>query len=136
MLIFMAMLNYLTDAYETFAASAQSASSCCRSIFGAVLPLAAKPMFNNLGVHWACSLLAFLSLGLSIIPFAFIRYGDRIRKNSKFCQQLRQMKEQDALDGIRRDIEKAPVSTAKSNADASAPVSPAADKDLEKQVGA
>ncbi|KAL2001327.1 hypothetical protein VTN02DRAFT_1907 [Thermoascus thermophilus] len=136
-LIFMAMLNYLSDAYETFAASAQSASSCCRSIFGAVLPLAAKPMFNRLGVHWACSLLAFLSLGLSVIPFAFIRYGDRIRKNSRFCQQLRRMKEQGALDGVRRDIEDAPVSsTAPSRADASAPISRAADRDLERQVGA
>jgi hypothetical protein len=105
LLIFMAMINYLTDAYEIFAASAQSAASCSRSIFGALLPLAAKPMFNRLGTNWACTLLAFLSLGLSIIPFAFIRYGDHIRANSKFCQHLLEMKEierrQDEEDGIR-----------------------------------
>ncbi|KAJ5946962.1 hypothetical protein N7454_003801 [Penicillium verhagenii] len=93
LLIFMAMLNYLTDAYETLSASAQSAASCTRSILGAVLPLAAKPMFNRLGIHWACSLIAFLALGVSIIPFAFIRYGDRIRANSKFCQELKHIKE-------------------------------------------
>ncbi|KAL1979287.1 hypothetical protein VTN96DRAFT_6307 [Rasamsonia emersonii] len=93
MLIFMAMLNYLSDAYETFAASAQSASSCCRSICGAVLPLAAKPMFHRLGVDWGCSLIAFLSLGVSVIPFAFIRWGDYIRRNSKFCQHLKELKE-------------------------------------------
>ncbi|KAL2220918.1 major facilitator superfamily domain-containing protein [Thermoascus aurantiacus ATCC 26904] len=143
MLIFMAMINYLADAYETFAASAQSAASCCRSIFGAVLPLAAKPMFNNLGVHWACSLMAFLSLGLSIVPFVFIRYGDRIRANSQFCQYLQQLKEaerrqqeQDALDDARRDIEKAPTSTAQPNAEASAPASTPADNDIEKQINA
>jgi len=95
LLIFMAMLNYLTDAYETLSASAQSAASCARSIFGAVIPLAAKPMFNRLGVDWACSLIAFLSLGVSIIPFAFIRYGDRIRANSKFCQELKRIKEEE-----------------------------------------
>ncbi|KAJ6121050.1 Major facilitator superfamily domain general substrate transporter [Penicillium sp. IBT 18751x] len=95
LLIFMAMLNYLTDAYETLSASAQSAASCTRSIFGAVIPLAAKPMFNRLGVNWACSLIAFLSLGVSIIPFAFIRYGDRIRANSKFCQELKRIKEEE-----------------------------------------
>ncbi|EKV13831.1 MFS transporter, putative [Penicillium digitatum PHI26] len=89
LLIFMAMLNYLTDAYKTLSASAQSAASCTRSILGAVLPLAAKPMFDRLGVPWACSLIAFLSLGVSLIPFAFIRYGDRIRTNSKFCQELK-----------------------------------------------
>jgi hypothetical protein len=92
LLIFMALLNYLSDAYETFAASAQGAASGCRSIFGAVLPLGAHAMFTNLGVHWACSLLAFLSMGMCIIPFVFIRYGDRIRANSKFCQHLLELK--------------------------------------------
>lgn len=94
MLIFMAMLNYLSDAYETFSASAQSAASCCRSLFGAALPIAAGPMFSTLGVNWACSLLAFLSLAMTIVPFAFIKFGNKIRANSKFCQHLRLMKEE------------------------------------------
>lgn len=98
LLIFMAMLNYLTDAYETLSASAQSAASCTRSILGAVIPLAAKPMFDRLGVAWACSLIAFLSLAVSVIPFAFIRYGDRIRANSKFCQELKRLKEVERLE--------------------------------------
>ncbi|EEP77972.1 conserved hypothetical protein [Uncinocarpus reesii 1704] len=93
MLIFMAILNYLADAYETFSASAQSAASCTRSIFGAGLPVAAVPMFNALGASWACSLLAFFSLAMSIVPFAFIKYGTRIRANSKFCQYLKDLKE-------------------------------------------
>lgn len=103
LLIFMAMLNYLTDAYETLSASAQSAASCTRSILGAVLPLAATPMFSRLGVHWACSLIAFLSLGVSLIPFLFIRYGDRIRANSKFCQELKRIKEAERLEMEREE---------------------------------
>jgi hypothetical protein len=104
LLIFMALLNYLTDAYETFAASAMGAASCCRSIFGAVLPLGAKAMFRNLGVDWACSLLAFLSLGMTVIPFVFIRYGDKIRANSRFCQYLLELKrkEEEAEERARR----------------------------------
>ncbi|KAL8872418.1 MAG: hypothetical protein Q9174_001950 [Haloplaca sp. 1 TL-2023] len=92
MLVFMALLNYITDAYEIYAASGMAATSACRSIFGAVLPLAAQPMYENLGIAWASSLLGFLSLGMCVIPFAFIKYGDRIRANSKFCQELRQRK--------------------------------------------
>lgn len=103
LLIFMAMLNYLTDAYETLSASAQSAASCARSILGAVLPLAAKPMFHRLGVHWACSLIAFLSLGVSVIPFTFIRYGDRIRNKSKFCLELKRIKEAERLELEREE---------------------------------
>ncbi|CAD6577884.1 MAG: hypothetical protein ASARMPRED_008439 [Alectoria sarmentosa] len=98
MLIFMALLNYVTDAYEVYAASGMAATSCCRSIFGAVLPLAATPMYKSLGVSWASSLLGFLSLAMSIIPFAFIKYGDRIRENSKFCQELKKRKEEITLE--------------------------------------
>ena len=50
LLIFMALLNYLVDAYEVFAASAMAAASLSRSSFGAVLPFAAKPMYRALGV--------------------------------------------------------------------------------------
>ena len=92
MLIFMALLNYITDAYEVYAASGMAATSGCRSIFGALLPLAAAPMYKSLGIAWASSLLGFLSLAMSIIPFAFIKYGDRIRQNSKFCQELKKRK--------------------------------------------
>ena len=93
LLIFMALLNYITDAYEVYAASGMAATSCSRSIFGAILPLAATPMYKSLGVSWASTLLGFLSLAMCIIPFAFIKYGDRIRENSKFCQELKKRKE-------------------------------------------
>ena len=104
LLIFMAMLNYLTDAYKVYAASALAAASCCRSLFGAVLPLAGKPMYDALGVAWASSVLGFLSLGLTIIPFAFIKYGDRIRANSKFCQYLEEKNRQEQKEQEDREI--------------------------------
>ncbi|KAL5324085.1 hypothetical protein ACEPPN_008628 [Leptodophora sp. 'Broadleaf-Isolate-01'] len=46
-LIFMALLNCLTDAYEIFAASAMAAASCARSLAGAVLPFAATPLYGR-----------------------------------------------------------------------------------------
>lgn len=98
LLIFMALLNYLTDAYETFAASAQGIASTCRSVFGTLLPLAAHSMFSTLGIAWACSLLGFLSLAMCLIPFTFIRFGDKIRDNSKFCKELKELKARDAAD--------------------------------------
>lgn len=92
-LIFMALLNYIVDAYEIYAASGFAATSFCRSIFGAVLPLAANRMYTTLGVAWASSLLGFLSLAMCGIPFAFIKYGDRIRANSRLCNELKAEKE-------------------------------------------
>lgn len=87
-LIFMSLLNYLSDAYLTFSASAQGMASTCRSLLGVLLPLASGTMFRNLGIAWACSTLGFLSLGLGTVPFLFIIYGEKLRANSKFCQEL------------------------------------------------
>lgn len=92
LLIFMAMLNYLTDAYEIFAASAQGIASTCRSSLGVLLPLAGHKMMSRLGIAWACSVLGFLSMGMCLIPFAFIWFGDKIRDNSKFCKELKELK--------------------------------------------
>ncbi|KAK4504643.1 hypothetical protein PRZ48_002604 [Zasmidium cellare] len=95
LLIFMALINYIVDAYEVFAASAMGAASCSRSIFGVVIPFAARPMYERLGIAWACSLLGFVSIAMGVVPFVFIRYGERIRANSKWCQELKRQKAED-----------------------------------------
>jgi len=105
-LVFMAMINYLTDAYEIFAASAMAASGCCRSIVGAVLPFATTKMYGNLGVAWATSLLAFISLLLCGVPFIFLWKGNRIRDGSKFCRYLREKKASDLSELDREVTEK------------------------------
>lgn len=96
MCLFMALLNYLVDAYEVFAASAMAAASLSRSSFGAVLPFAAKPMYRALGVAWASSLLGFFSVALCIIPFVFVKWGGKLREKSKFCQYLARKKREEA----------------------------------------
>lgn len=108
LLIFMALLNYLVDAYEIFAASAMAAASTSRSVLGAVLPFATRPMYRRLGVPWACSLLGFLSLAMCVIPFVFIRYGNKIRASSKFCQYLLQKKREEAEKKQREALETSP----------------------------
>lgn len=110
--LYMALINYVVDSYDVYAASAMGALSASRSIFGVVLPFAAVPMFTTLGVNWGCSLLGFLSALMCLIPFGFIRYGERIREHSKFCQELQRKKAEDAekkerlWERQRRDMEK------------------------------
>ncbi|VUC25029.1 unnamed protein product [Clonostachys rosea] len=88
LVIFMALLNYIADAYREFSASAQAAASTLRSVTAVCLPLAAPGMYKSLGNHWSCSMLALFTLVLSCIPFVFIRYGEVLRKRSPFCQKL------------------------------------------------
>jgi DHA1 family multidrug resistance protein-like MFS transporter len=37
-------------------------------------------MYHNLGVGWASSLLAFLSIAFIPIPFILYKYGETLRK--------------------------------------------------------
>ena len=87
-LVFMSMLNYITDVFREMSASAHAGASCLRSIGAITVPLAACPMYVRLGVHWAPSLLGFLSLIMGIIPFLFIRYGELLARKSKFAHTL------------------------------------------------
>lgn len=92
-LIFFAILNYLVDAYEIFAASANAASSTSRSILAVVLPFATSRMFEQLGIAGACSLLGGILAVMCIIPFIFIWKGEAIRSKSKFCVALQERRE-------------------------------------------
>lgn len=80
-LIFMAMSNYITDVFQEYSASAQAAASCIRSLGAVLLPLTAESMYHRLGIHWAPSLLGFLSLVMGVIPFVFIKFESRMHKS-------------------------------------------------------
>ncbi|KKK17681.1 hypothetical protein P175DRAFT_0438461 [Aspergillus ochraceoroseus IBT 24754] len=85
--IYMAVVNYLTDAYEKYAASALSAASLGRNTFGAFLPLASYQLFANLGYGWAGSLLGFIGLALSVVPVVLVIKGPAIRRRSPFMRE-------------------------------------------------
>lgn len=85
LLIFVAYLNYLTDTYLMFAASALAANTVARSACGAASPLFTQYMFNALGVGGGGSLIAGIAFLLAPIPFIFYKYGGPIRERSKFA---------------------------------------------------
>lgn len=97
-LVFLGIMNYLIDAYTIFAASVLAANSVLRSCFGAAFPLFTTYMYNNLGIHWASSIPAFLALACVPFPFLFYKYGAAIRKRCKFAAQsdafMRKIQEQ------------------------------------------
>ena len=87
LLLFNSVLTYLGDAYPENAASVLAGNDLMRSAFGAGFPLFAGAMYNNLGVEWASSTLAFLSIAFIPIPFVLYRYGEKLRKMSKHARK-------------------------------------------------
>jgi hypothetical protein len=95
-------MNYLIDAYTIYAASVLAANSVLRSLFGAAFPLFTVQMYNNLGIHWASSIPAFLALACTPFPFVFYKYGKKIRMKCKYAKEahevLEKMKNQEDED--------------------------------------
>ncbi|PBP24102.1 MFS general substrate transporter [Diplocarpon rosae] len=87
-LTIISLLNYLIDNYASLASSANAASNLTRQLVGAALPFAAVPLYRQLGVPWATSLLGFVAAAMSVIPFVFWVYGERILKKSTLVQEL------------------------------------------------
>ncbi|KAJ5172786.1 hypothetical protein N7492_005379 [Penicillium capsulatum] len=86
-LVFLGVFNYLIDSYTIFAASALAANAALRSLFGMAFPLFTTYMYRNLGIHWASSIPAFLSLACVPFPFIFYKYGAQIRRRCKFAAE-------------------------------------------------
>ncbi|GES59292.1 MFS multidrug transporter [Aspergillus terreus] len=86
-LVFLSIMSYLIDTYTIFAASVLAANSVLRSIFGAVFPLFTTYMYQDLGIHWASSIPAFLALACVPFPFLFYKYGPTVRKRCKYAAQ-------------------------------------------------
>ncbi|OTA56261.1 MFS general substrate transporter [Hypoxylon sp. EC38] len=82
-LVFGQGFKYFVDVYLNVANSAISGNTFARSFFGATFPLFAPALYHNLGVPWATTLLAFISLALAPVPVIFYIYGKKIRSFSK-----------------------------------------------------
>lgn len=87
-LLFNSVLNYLPDAYPEHAASVLAGNDLFRSSFGAGFPIFAAGMYHQLGVAWASSTLAFISIAFIPIPFVLYKYGPTLRnKYSKVAKK-------------------------------------------------
>ena len=85
---FMCINTYHVDAFTLYAASAMAASTVMRSLFGALFPLFGLQMYNKLGLGWGNSLLAFIGLAMSVVPFLFYWYGEHLRTHPRFQVSL------------------------------------------------
>lgn len=98
-LIFFTNMLYFSAAFPPASvASALGANNFLRYLFASVFPLFTSQMYDKLGIGWATSVFAFISLALLPIPWIFMKIGPRLRERSKFgfnAQQFKSQQEQD-----------------------------------------
>lgn len=76
---------FTIDAYRKYAASAMACNGVVRSVMGSVFPLFGLQLYENMGVHWASTMLALIVAGFIPMPIVFYKYGARIRARSRFA---------------------------------------------------
>lgn len=67
-------------------------------------PLFTTYMYKNLGTQWASSIPAFLALVFAPLPFVFLKFGAKLRANSKFANEAKVQMAQ--LMEVRQNVEK------------------------------
>lgn len=98
-LIFVSFINYLTDTYLMYAASAIAANTVARSAAGASAPLFTNQMFTKLGVGGGASLVGGVAALLAVVPFIFYKYGEGIRRRSRFAPTVSKKDEENQDSG-------------------------------------
>lgn len=86
-IVILSILNYIVDSYQTYSASALAGVILVRNLVGAGFPLFAEQMYTRLGLEWASSLLAFLSILLIPIPWLWFYYGEGLRRRSPWARE-------------------------------------------------
>ena len=86
-LVFISTLLYLLDAYTIYAASVLAASAMLRAFVGAAFPLFTTQMYHSLGIHWASSIPAFLTVACLPFPLIMYRSGAAIRMKCKHAHE-------------------------------------------------
>lgn len=92
--IFQGINNYLVDSYLIYSASVLAGTAIIRSVFATVFPLFTGKMYENLGIHWASSVPAFLALAFTPFPFLLYKYGPYIRAKCKYSAEAQALMQQ------------------------------------------
>ena len=72
-----------SSSYTIYAASAIAATVASRCVVGALLPLAAPPLYDKLGLGEGNTVLAVIGVLCIPLPIYIMVYGERIRSRDK-----------------------------------------------------
>ena len=93
-----------------------AANIVLRATLAAVFPLFTPKMYQNLGVHWASAVPAFIALACFPFPILFWKYGERLRRKCKYSAEAARY-----LDALKSNTEKPVRAEAPMSAGSEAP---------------
>lgn len=82
--IFVSSYIYIINSYGTFSSSALGSITMARYLVSAGMVVAARPMYEGIGVHWSLTFLGCLAVVCLPVPLLIFRYGHILREKSQF----------------------------------------------------
>ncbi|KAM0559801.1 hypothetical protein ACHAPJ_003748 [Fusarium lateritium] len=83
--IYVSSYEYITDSYGEHSAIALASITMSRYLIAGGMVMAARPMYEAIGVHWTMSLLGCVAILLAPAPILFWKYGPRLREKSAYA---------------------------------------------------
>ena len=99
------LAGYLGDSYTIFSASAFAAMCFLRASFSAAFPLFARQLFTDLDANVGASILAACATVFCLCPILFYRYGQRLRRASKFAKYSLRAYNENRVDADEWELE-------------------------------
>jgi DHA1 family multidrug resistance protein-like MFS transporter len=82
--IFVSSYSYIINIYGTWSSSALGSVNMARYLVAAGMVVAARPMYQGVGVHWSLTFLGCLGVVCLPVPWLIYRYGKTLREKSEF----------------------------------------------------
>jgi DHA1 family multidrug resistance protein-like MFS transporter len=82
--IFVSSYSYIINIYGTWSSSALGSVTMARYLVAAGMIVAARPMYQGIGVHWSLTFLGCLGIVCLPVPWLLYRYGKVLREKSEF----------------------------------------------------
>lgn len=84
--MYISSYEYILDSYGEHAPVALASITMARYLIAGGMVMAARPMYEGIGVHWTMTLLACIATVLAPAPFIFWKYGHKLRVRSKYAK--------------------------------------------------
>jgi DHA1 family multidrug resistance protein-like MFS transporter len=84
--IYISSYEYIIDSYGDHAATALSSITFVRYIVAGGMVMAARPMYEGIGVHWTMTWLGCCATILAPAPLLFKLYGKKLREKSEYAK--------------------------------------------------
>lgn len=84
--IYVSSYEYIIDSYGDHAAIALASITMVRYIVAGGMVMAARPMFEGIGVHWTMTFLGCIAVLLVPAPMVFYKVGHKMREKSPYAK--------------------------------------------------